>query len=739
MTQNTVDNNKKAFKYLQLFRAKGIINLISICPKNKRLPIGITRDSKSPDLLDFITKHNGVNNLYYMVNEPYKKSPDKKLEKKDVEKIHALYIDPDPEKDKDFNEERKRISKLSESLNKDKDFQPSFIIDSGGGHQAFWLLDKPLDNSNISLVEDYCRGLETKYKTDRVHNIDRIMRLPFTWNIPTEKKTKLGRKKSLSKVIYASQKKYQWDKLKNICEPEKKDEYEKVDLSNSFPLLNNETSWKDHPILEQKFYEALNNDNKLKALMMNTIKKPSRSECDFLLAQQLKMAGWSLEDTAIALWLFPHGKGKELNAREINRTYQRANNPIEGMALPNAKEIMAQKNPLLPEIDDKGNILPKRLKLTHSSALTWNKSGLPLIKNLIDQNSLVVTYGQSNVGKSFLVLDQAMHLALGKDWGEYKVPNKVAVIYVFAEAGGSAGKRLKAARIRCNVPDNANEKDFPFYSVTMDINMLEKPSKNRDDVNDLIILAKTVEKNTGYKVGQVVIDTLSTTFSGGNENSSEDMGTYITNSKLIQNGINCCVHIVHHSGKDQAAGARGHSSLRAATDTEFEVKSELQGTRYHRELIVKKQRDGETGIKIKFGLNVVELGKDVDSDPITSCNVVLEGDSEFANIIPNAVDSLNNEHKRMYYAIYLANKTSNGHQSLVNAWLDYLIKDNTPLEQSNIDILVRTKPITNGIKNDDVDAKRQNINNWRNSLVNKNIVECKAISTKPGDVIWSII
>ena len=32
--------------------------------------------------------------------------------------------------------------------------------------------------------------------------------------------------------------------------------------------------------------------------------------------------------------------------------------------------------------------------------------------------------------------------------------------------------------------------------------------------------------------------------------------------------------LVHHTGKDTAKGARGHSLLRAATDTEIEVKRE---------------------------------------------------------------------------------------------------------------------------------------------------------------------
>ena len=66
-------------------------------------------------------------------------------------------------------------------------------------------------------------------------------------------------------------------------------------------------------------------------------------------------------------------------------------------------------------------------------------------------------------------------------------------------------------------------------------------------------------------------------------------------------------------------GARGHSLLRAAVDTEVEVvKSELDGST---SATVTKQRDEETGSCFAFRLQVVELGYDEDGEAITSCAV----------------------------------------------------------------------------------------------------------------------
>ena len=50
------------------------------------------------------------------------------------------------------------------------------------------------------------------------------------------------------------------------------------------------------------------------------------------------------------------------------------------------------------------------------------------------------------------------------------------------------------------------------------------------------------------------------------------MAQFIKNIMTLKKRYNCHVLIVHHSGKDQAKCARGHSSLRAAVDTEIVVK-----------------------------------------------------------------------------------------------------------------------------------------------------------------------
>jgi hypothetical protein len=105
------------------------------------------------------------------------------------------------------------------------------------------------------------------------------------------------------------------------------------------------------------------------------------------------------------------------------------------------------------------------------------------------------------------------------------------------------------------------------------------------------------------------------------------MGAFVAKCDAIRQRTGATVLIVHHSGKNAAMGARGHSALRAAVDAEFEV--ERSGD--HRILRVRKSRDGADGAEMGFKLHVVEVGRDnLDDDqgvgtPITSC-VVLPAD-----------------------------------------------------------------------------------------------------------------
>jgi len=50
-------------------------------------------------------------------------------------------------------------------------------------------------------AEAYNRQLELVLEGDHCHNIDRIMRLPGTWNIPNAKKRAAGRVERMARIV----------------------------------------------------------------------------------------------------------------------------------------------------------------------------------------------------------------------------------------------------------------------------------------------------------------------------------------------------------------------------------------------------------------------------------------------------------------------------------------------------------------------------------------------------------
>ena len=79
----------------------------------------------------------------------------------------------------------------------DFEHAPTIVINSGNGLNALWRLDEsvlaPADG-DWSQLEAYNKHLEDLLANRQCHNINRVLRLPYTWNIPTAKKLADGRK-----------------------------------------------------------------------------------------------------------------------------------------------------------------------------------------------------------------------------------------------------------------------------------------------------------------------------------------------------------------------------------------------------------------------------------------------------------------------------------------------------------------------------------------------------------------
>jgi hypothetical protein len=226
-----------------------------------------------------------------------------------------------------------------------------------------------------------------------------------------------------------------------------------------------------------------------------------------------------------------------------------------------------------------------------------------VIKDVLPQAELVVMYGASGSGKSFLALDMAAAIARGVEWRGKRV-RQGRVAYIAAEGGGGFRKRLKAY-------GQHNEIDL----ASLELGVIHA-APNMMEAKDAADVVKAIKAWGGADI--VIVDTFAQVMPGANENAGEDVGKALTHCKRIHELTGAMIILIHHAGKDASKGARGWSGLRAAADAELEVVRESTG----RSLRLTKSKDGEDGMAWGFDLEIITVGVDEDLDPITSCVVI---------------------------------------------------------------------------------------------------------------------
>jgi hypothetical protein len=230
-----------------------------------------------------------------------------------------------------------------------------------------------------------------------------------------------------------------------------------------------------------------------------------------------------------------------------------------------------------------------------------------LVQSIVPKKAFVALYAPPASYKSFISLDLAEAIATGRDWMGYKIPKKGAVLYICGEGHGGMGARVKACKIQNQSPDGAN-----LYIIRAQLNLRSSP----EDFIELLNAINDLIAEIGEPLELIILDTLMRMSGGGfNENSSEDMGAFITQAGKLQELFECALMVIHHSGKDVTKGLRGHSSLLGAVDTELEIQrqdsvinsadSSVIGNAI---LTVSKQKDGADSIQIGIEIVLVEIG-----------------------------------------------------------------------------------------------------------------------------------
>src|SRR5262245_19627607 len=203
-----------AVTFLQELRHSGPWVLTAIVPDKGTTTVTVqTADAVQA----FVQKHDGKCNLYYSVN-PTRQAMSKKAAKVDIAAVEYALADLDPDDGETSGAAKTRYLR---QLNGTFEPKPTAIIDSGNGIQCLWRLQQPIllgapikgaDGKLTFSAEDKAKiaGVEARIAAvmERLgskagtQNIDRILRLPGTTNLPNAKKVKAGRVPCPTKLIH---------------------------------------------------------------------------------------------------------------------------------------------------------------------------------------------------------------------------------------------------------------------------------------------------------------------------------------------------------------------------------------------------------------------------------------------------------------------------------------------------------------------------------------------------------
>jgi hypothetical protein len=127
----------------------------------------------------------------------------------------------------------------------------------------------------------------------------------------------------------------------------------------------------------------------------------------------------------------------------------------------------------------------------------------------------------------------------------------------------------------------------------------------------------------------IFFDTLGLAALFQNENEAAQIISVLSKFQEVSDATGALVILIDHMGKDDALGARGSSAKVDLPETVLEClgdRDARSGVLGNLRMRLRKIRDGEAGRVIPYRLHTVDMGRDEDGDPLTTCVVRWEPD-----------------------------------------------------------------------------------------------------------------
>ena len=361
----------------------------------------------SPDILE---RHNGRSNLYFGLNEVRPDFSGDKPKKADIAVIHGVGVDLDP------SDQRNRETLLDEAraLLDDDLTGPDVVIDSGNGVQAIWWVD-PLEATpaNNADAEAQGRGLAHRFNGDAVQNVDRVLRLPGTVNIPTATKRAKGRKAAPAVLIGTGDRLIGrgLDSMRIVAAPVARREEAAGAQAYAGALV-----WPPEdpsPDLQARWAKICAADAGAGALWGGDaagLKDESRSGRDFAMAGHMRRHGLAAHEGASLLWSWEQGgRGAEMDERYFRRAWGR-NSAVAAVEEFDPVDLGAEQRRSPNERPSFDDARPFDL-----SAVSVNLPKRAFIYGVhLARRYVSVSVAAGGTGKSMLLTASALAMAVGR-------------------------------------------------------------------------------------------------------------------------------------------------------------------------------------------------------------------------------------------------------------------------------------------------------------------------------------
>lgn len=245
---------------------------------------------------------------------------------------------------------------------------------------------------------------------------------------------------------------------------------------------------------------------------------------------------------------------------------------VQAMMRTNAEELETYGDQLFPEeyrdletSEDTEKVEPEKVEPFASdideTLAMEDEEPVPLIDGVLSSEVVSVFAGAPGVGKSYVALDWAIHIAGGLDWNGFSVQEPRSVVYIAGE-----GWRSFPPRLRRWLENHDEEVTDDVRSRLKEHLFFVDGSKRGVDMSVKGMDEYLRVKLKDYNPDLIIFDTFSMLAGVNSENDNSEVANVFSRADSIRSQLNTTVMFIHHLSKD-GRQIRGASTFLANVDT----------------------------------------------------------------------------------------------------------------------------------------------------------------------------